>query len=143
MTLWPVQRAIYDRLTAHAAMQGVTVIDTGDAKLPHVRIGITVSGSERSSQTTRGSDDVEQIDVHADRTDEVKQIAADIDEALTDPALPYLSADGVQLMDYPRRQNVTVRREEDPESGRINRHAVLEYLCRTPSQKDHTPLALS
>ena len=122
---WPLQAALYDRLTTHAATSSYTVTDNADAAYPYIAIGPSF-GSGADTKTTRGSNEVVQIDVWATNSHEAKTMMQAIDTALDAGRLD-LSADGFKALAEPNLTEHQVMADYDSANDTELRHGVMRF----------------
>ena len=122
---WPLQAALYTRLTTHAATSGYTVTDNAEAAYPYIAIGPSF-GSGADTKTTRGSNEVVQIDVWALNSHQAKTMMQAVDTAL-DAGVLDLSGSDHKALSEPVLTEHQVRADYDSANDTELRHGILRY----------------
>ena len=130
---WPLQAALYTRLTTHAATSSYTVTDNAEAAYPYIALG-PVFGTGADTKTTRGSNEVVQIDVWALNSHQAKTMMQAIDTAL-DAGVLDLSPDHKALAE-PILTEHQVMADYDSANDTELRHGVMRFRFLTSSLKD-------
>jgi hypothetical protein len=131
---WPLQEAVYERLAGHSATKPFTVTDTADAAYPYIALGATF-GSGADTKTTRGSNEVVQVDVWARNSKVAKTMMQAVDAALAATRLD-LESDGFKALAEPTLDDYRVMTDYDDARDHQIRHAVMRYRFMISSLND-------